>query len=170
MRHVWGLKRNTKTTPLRRVALLSLLRTKPQKLIVRINRRPPGKTFSQEKGLEGNGQSTAVPRHSQETGFRLQRHSIPVVDQPINHKDVLPGRHLLDDGLVPAAQKDPLSYLRDVFTRLPTMNNEDDLDALTPSLFMSISIIIPVSTDRRSRCLMAQKPGLPERWITDFSL
>ena len=29
-------------------------------------------------------------------------------------------------------RKDPLAYLRDVLTRLPTMTNQDDLDALTP--------------------------------------
>lgn len=29
--------------------------------------------------------------------------------------------------------KDPLAYLRDVLTRLPTMTNQDDLAALTPA-------------------------------------
>ena len=35
--------------------------------------------------------------------------------------------------------KDPLAYLRDVLTRLPTMTNQDDLSPLTPRHWVPMS-------------------------------
>ena len=35
--------------------------------------------------------------------------------------------------------KNPAAYLRDVLSRLPAMTNQDDMDALTPRLWQSVS-------------------------------